>query len=157
MISCFAHISRKKFDGTPAKSMGSLIDVGMTPGEVLDRLSILDIKRRKLHDEKAKIASSQYETLRASCDHLFPDNCDEIHEFILTKYRDLVRVNEKLWSVEDQVRNCLKISTDEKHAHEIGFTSIAGKVPILNDERAKLKNEIDAAVGSNTTEVKGYV
>jgi hypothetical protein len=157
MISCFGTLKRNNFDGTPAKKIGSLVDVAMTPGEVLDRLSILDIKRRKLSDEKAKIAESQYETLRASCGHLFPDNCDDDHGVILEKYRSLVRVNEQLWGVEDEVRKLIRTATDEQHAHELGFTSKAALVPVLNDERAKLKNEIDEALGSETTEVKGYV
>jgi hypothetical protein len=141
---------------TSDRSLGSLISVRMTPGEVLDRLSILDIKRRYLNEDKAKIASEQYDDLRESCEHIFGHKSD-VHSDILEKYRALVAVNEKLWDVEDEVRSVLRRALDANDAHDKGFTTLAGKVPILNDERAKLKNEIDEISGCSLTEVKGYV
>lgn len=141
----------------PRRALGGLVEVGMTPGEVLDRLSILDIKQRRLKEGgKASIARKQYAALFKKSSHLLGGGNEKLAK-INVKYNNLLEVNERLWEVEDRVRHLMREATDHDHAHSLGFTEIAASVPILNDVRARLKNEIDEVAGCGTTEVKGYV
>lgn len=125
--------------------MDALIEIRVTPGEALDRLSILGVKRERLAGtEKGRMASRQYEELVARCEHLFPMGNEA--------YSSLLRVNGQLWDAEDDVRRTLG---------EFGtlgaFAEAAASVPRLNDERSRLKIAFDEAVGCAHTEVKGYV
>lgn len=117
------------------------IDVPMTPGETLDRLSILEVKVAKLRADppKALMASRQHKELMSLCGHLFPVGGPA--------YEDLYAVNAALWDAEDTVRS----------ASGAEWEDAARAVPTLNERRARIKQDFDRVVGCSSTEVKGYV
>jgi len=116
-------------------------------GDVVDKVTILDIKCCKLHDSQAlSNVQRERESLReAWSDHGLVPMED------LPQWPELRRVNEALWDVEDALRAC------EAHA-EFGprFVELARSVYRLNDERAALKRSINLDLGSNLVEEKSY-
>ena len=116
-------------------------------GELLDKISILEIKQKNIKDEqKIKIISKELESLNYS---LKKDV--RITDEIKSLYEDLKKINIKLWNIEDGKRDC-EINGDfgEK------FIQLARSVYIENDQRAKIKNKINKISGSNISEVKSY-
>ena len=116
-------------------------------GELLDKISILEIKQKNIKDEqKIKIISKELESLNYS---LKKDV--RITDEIKSLYEDLKKINIKLWNIEDGKRDC------ERNG-DFGEKSIqlARSVYIENDQRAKIKNKINKISGSNISEVKSY-
>ena len=116
-------------------------------GELLDKISILEIKQKNIVDEqKIKIISKELESLNYS---LKKDV--RITDEIKSLYEDLKKINIKLWSIEDGKRDCERNGDfGEK------FIQLARSVYIENDQRAKIKNKINKISGSNISEVKSY-
>ena len=116
-------------------------------GELLDKISILEIKQKNIKDEqKLKIISKELESLNYS---LKKDV--RITDEIKSLYEDLKKINIKLWSIEDGKRDCERNGDfGEK------FIQLARSVYIENDQRAKIKNKINKISGSNISEVKSY-
>ena len=116
-------------------------------GELLDKISILEIKQKNIKDEqKIKIISKELESLNYS---LKKDV--NITDEIKSLYEDLKKINIKLWNIEDGKRDCEKNGDfGEK------FIQLARSVYIENDQRAKIKNKINKISGSNISEVKSY-
>ena len=116
-------------------------------GELLDKISILEIKLKNIKDEqKIKIISKELESLNYS---LKKDV--RITDEIKSLYEDLKKINIKLWSIEDGKRDCERNGDfGEK------FIRLARSVYIENDQRAKIKNKINKISGSNISEVKSY-
>ena len=116
-------------------------------GELLDKISILEIKLKNIKDEqKIKIISKELESLNYS---LKKDV--RITDEIKSLYEDLKKINIKLWSIEDGKRDCERNGDfGEK------FIQLARSVYIENDQRAKIKNKINKISGSNISEVKSY-
>ena len=116
-------------------------------GELLDKISILEIKQKNIKDEqKIKIISKELESLNYS---LKKDV--RITDEIKSLYEDLKKINIKLWSIEDGKRDCERNGDfGEK------FIQLARSVYIENDQRAKIKNKINKISGSNISEVKSY-
>tara|TARA_B100000676_G_C17689993_1_gene635830 strand:+ start:288 stop:686 length:399 start_codon:yes stop_codon:yes gene_type:complete len=116
-------------------------------GELLDKISILEIKQKNIKDEhKIKIISKELESLNNSLkkDVNFTDE-------IKLLYEDLKKINLKLWNIEDGKRDCERNGDfGEK------FIQLARSVYIENDQRAKIKNKINKLSGSNIYEVKSY-
>ena len=116
-------------------------------GELLDKISILEIKQKNIKDEqKIKIISKELESLNYTLkkDVLITDE-------IKSLYEDLKKINIKLWNIEDGKRDCEKNGDfGEK------FIQLARSVYIENDQRAKIKNKINKISGSNISEVKSY-
>ena len=116
-------------------------------GELMDKISILEIKQKNLKDkEKIKIVSKELESL---------NNCfqKDVHitDQIKSLYEDLKKINTKLWNIEDGKRNCERNGDfGEK------FIKLARSVYIENDQRAKIKNKINKLSGSNISEVKSH-
>lgn len=115
-------------------------------GEVVDKLSILDIKRDKITDpEKSDNIKREYDYLSSELaqNGFYQDN---------QYYKDLYEVNLELWKVEDRLREL------EKQARFEGeFVELARKVYITNDKRAKIKRDINIEYKSNFVEEKSYV
>ena len=116
-------------------------------GELLDKISILEIKLKNIKDEqKIKIISKELESLNYT---LKKDV--RITDEIKSLYEDLKKINIKLWSIEDGKRDCERNGDfGEK------FIQLARSVYIENDQRAKIKNKINKISGSNISEVKSY-
>ena len=116
-------------------------------GELLDKISILEIKQKNIKDEhKIKIISKELESLNNSLkkDVNFTDE-------IKLLYEDLKKINLKLWNIEDGKRDCERNGDfGEK------FIQLARSVYIENDQRAKIKDKINKLAGSNIFEVKSY-
>jgi hypothetical protein len=116
-------------------------------GELLDKISILEIKQNNLKDkEKLKIVTKELLSLKETL------NKDvEFTDEIQSLYNDLKNINSKLWDIEDGKRDC-------ERRKEFGeeFIQLARSVYIENDNRAKIKNNINKLSGSNISEVKSY-
>ncbi len=116
-------------------------------GELLDKISILEIKQKNINDEqKIKIISKELESLNYSLKK-------DVHitDEIKSLYEDLKKINIKLWNIEDGKRDCERNGDfGEK------FIQLARSVYIENDQRAKIKNKINKISGSNISEVKSY-
>ena len=122
-----------------------LIEVSV--GELLDKISILEIKQEKIKDpEKLKFISDEHSILK---DQL--DNNVKSDEKLNTLFNSLKDVNAKLWVIEDDKRLCEKNSDfNEK------FIKLSRDVHFLNDDRAKIKLEMNNHTGSKIKEIKEY-
>ena len=116
-------------------------------GELMDKISILEIKQKNLKDkEKIKIVLKELESLN-SCFQKDVHITDQIKSL----YEDLKKINTKLWNIEDGKRDCERNGDfGEK------FIKLARSVYIENDQRAKIKNKINKLSGSNISEVKSH-
>ena len=122
-----------------------LVEVSI--GELLDKISILDIKKDKIKDEtKLEHILNEYKILKEEYDNKVK-NDDELSKL----YTSLKEINSKLWVIEDEKRLC------EKNA-DFGdkFIKLSRNVHFLNDERAKIKLEINIHTGSKIKEIKEY-
>lgn len=123
-----------------------MINVQISVGELIDKLSILQIKKNKIDDEKKlNFIHNEFECLYNVASHYLNDK--QIDE----AYHELVNINTTLWDVEDKLREYERIQTFENH-----FVSLARKVYITNDKRFKIKNLINEISGSEIREQKSY-
>ena len=122
-----------------------LVEVSI--GELLDKISILDIKKDKIKDEtRLEHILREYKILKEEYDNKVK-NDDEL----LRLYTSLKEINSKLWVIEDVKRLC------EKNADFVDeFIKLSRDVHFLNDERAKIKLEINIHTGSKIKEIKEY-
>ena len=122
-----------------------LVEVSI--GELLDKISILDIKKDKIKDEtKLEHILREYNILKEEYDNKVR-NDNKLSKL----YTSLKEINSKLWVIEDEKRLC------EKNA-DFGdeFIKLSRDVHFLNDERAKIKLEINIHTGSKIKEIKEY-
>lgn len=122
--------------------------VEVSTGEVLDKISILEIKCHKITDEK-KLTNVRREHLTL----IKELNAEGLEDWLLSDlYRSLLEVNFTLWQIEDQIRK--KESLQE---FDDEFVGLARSVYIVNDERAQIKREINEKTNSLLVEEKNYV
>ena len=123
------------------------IIVEVSIGELLDKISILEIKQEKIKDpDKLKFIKVEYSILREQLNNKVKST-DEVNKL----YKSLKEINSKLWVIEDDKRLCEKEKKfDEK------FIKLSRDVHFLNDERAKIKFEINTLTDSNIKEIKEY-
>lgn len=115
-------------------------------GEVLDKISILDIKRNKItNEDKLKNILFEYSHLVEITENIHPDILS------IKLYKELYDVNLKLWEVEDNIR----IKESEKD-FGLEFVELARSVYFLNDKRADIKKEINLNYNSEIVEEKSY-
>ena len=121
--------------------------VEVSVGELLDKISILEIKSEKIKDpKKLNFINDEYKILK---DQLQANIKSET--VIENLYNSLKEINLKLWTIEDDKRLCEKNSNfGEK------FIKLSRDVHFLNDERAKIKLEINNITGSKIKEIKEY-
>ena len=123
------------------------IIVEVSIGELLDKISILEIKQEKIKDpEKLKFISNEHAVLKDQLNKNVKSN-DEIEKL----FQSLKEINAKLWVIEDDKRLCEK----EKDFTE-KFIKLSRDVHFLNDDRAKIKLEINNLTGSKIKEIKEY-
>tara|TARA_B110000014_G_scaffold217981_1_gene172832 strand:+ start:154 stop:564 length:411 start_codon:yes stop_codon:yes gene_type:complete len=120
----------------------------ISPGELLDKISILEIKLEKVKDkDRQKRIKNEYDILKK-----VQNSSIEMSDKIKDLYRSVSNVNIKLWDIEDKIRICEQNKDFGKN-----FIELARGVYFNNDKRAKLKNEINKILKSNIREIKQYV
>ena len=123
------------------------IIVEVSIGELLDKISILEIKQEKIKDPtKLEFISNEHSILKNQLDKNIKSDqrLDEL-------FQSLKEINAKLWIIEDDKRLCEKEKKfDEK------FIKLSRDVHFLNDDRAKIKLEINNYTGSTIKEIKEY-
>ena len=123
------------------------IVVEVSVGELLDKISILEIKKEKIKDpEKIRFINNEHEVLKDQ----FLKNVKS-DEKLDKLYLSLKEINSKLWVIEDDKRQCEK---DKDFGEK--FVKLSRDVHFLNDDRAKIKLEINNHTGSKIKEIKEY-
>ena len=116
-------------------------------GELLDKISILEIKQEKIKDpEKLKFITVEHAVLKDQLDKNVKSD-DKLKKL----FKSLKEINAKLWVIEDDKRQCEK----EKDFTE-KFIKLSRDVHFLNDDRAKIKLEMNNHTGSKIKEIKEY-
>jgi len=122
--------------------------IEVSHGEIVDKLSILDIKLLKI-DNKDKLVNvkNEHEALYPYVLMLL-----DIHQAPFKQlYDELVEVNSLLWDIEDDIRDCER---DKDFSQK--FIDLARSVYVTNDKRAVIKKKINQLTNSNLTEEKSY-
>ena len=120
----------------------------ISAGELLDKISILEIKLEKIKDKNNREEiKKEYKILKEiqNSSIKFDDKIKEL-------FNSIKVINIKLWNVEDELRVCEKNKDFGKN-----FIDLAREVYFNNDKRSKIKSEINKRLGSNIREVKQYV
>ena len=117
-------------------------------GELLDKITILEIKKDKITDEKnLKMINKEYLSLKDSMNKVL-----KINKEILNLTKELKEVNLKLWEVEDNKR-----LAEKNKKFDDNFIELSRNVYRFNDLRAKIKSKINELSGSNIKEIKQYI
>ena len=123
------------------------IIVEVSIGELLDKISILEIKQEKIKDpEKLKYINNEHSIL----DDQFKKNVKS-DDKLNNLFKSLKEINSKLWIIEDNKRQC---ENDKDFGEK--FIKLSRDVHFLNDDRAKIKLEINNYTGSTIKEIKEY-
>ena len=121
--------------------------VEVSVGELLDKISILEIKQEKIKDlEKLKFINEEHSILKDQLNSNVKSD-QKLNEL----FESLKKINAKLWVIEDDKRKCEK----EKDFAD-NFIKLSRDVHFLNDDRAKIKLEINNHTGSKIKEIKEY-
>ena len=121
--------------------------VEVSVGELFDKISILEIKKKKIKDlEKLKFINDEYNILKDQLNKNVKSN-----EKLEKLFQSLKEINAKLWVIEDAKRLCEKNS-------DFGdkFIKLSREIHFLNDDRSKVKLEINNHTGSKIKEIKEY-
>ena len=123
-----------------------LINTPISLGELVDKISILIIKEKNITDEsKLDHVKKELDFLQKTLMNYVQQ--EEINNFL----ENLININSKLWNIEDDIREC-----ERKKLFDQSFIDLARSVYFTNDERAKVKNDINKTFGSELVEVKSY-
>jgi len=123
------------------------IIVEVSIGELLDKISILEIKQEKIKDpEKLKFINNEHSILKTQLEMNVKSD-DKLNNL----YQSLKEINAKLWIIEDDKRQCEK---DKDFGEK--FIKLSRDVHFLNDDRAKIKLKINNHTGSVIKEIKEY-
>ena len=121
--------------------------VEVSVGELLDKISILEIKKERIKDsDKLKFINGEYEVLKNQLEKNI-----EIDGKLEKLFVALKNINSKLWIIEDDKRKCEKESNFRED-----FIRLSRDVHFLNDSRAKIKLDINNHTGSKIKEIKEY-
>ena len=119
----------------------------ISPGELLDKISILEIKIEKVKDKNSlEEIKKEYKILKE-----IQTSSIEMTGKIKDLFQSVKNVNVKLWNIEDKLRICEKNKDFDKN-----FIELARSVYFANDERAELKSKINKILKSNIIEIKQY-
>ncbi|MDC0178653.1 DUF6165 family protein [Woeseiaceae bacterium] len=121
--------------------------VPISPSELLDKMTILEIKSERIDDTK-KVMNVRHELKLLS--KVWSDSVTE-DKVIENLRQQLKTINEKLWEIEDDVRN-------EEQQNRFGkkFIELARAVYVTNDKRAQIKKDVNLYLGSEIIEEKSY-
>ena len=121
--------------------------VEVSVGELLDKISILEIKQGKIQDpEKLKFINNEHDILKSQLDHNIKSD-----DKLINLFQSLKEINSRLWVIEDDKRLCEKNSDFTENV-----IKLSRDVHFLNDNRAKIKLEINNHTGSRIKEIKEY-
>ena len=121
--------------------------VEVSVGELLDKISILEIKKEKIKNpEKLKFINDEYSVLKAELSQKIKSD-----DKLTNLHQSLKEINAQLWVIEDKKRMCEKNSDFGEN-----FIKISRDVHFLNDDRAKIKLNINNHTGSKIKEIKEY-
>jgi Family of unknown function (DUF6165) len=121
--------------------------VPLSPGELLDKITILRIKMARIQDA-AKLVNVKLEL--SLLEQTWQDSGAAAHDVSLEE-RALQNVNEQLWDIEDRIRD-----KEAKQTFDRDFIELARAVYMRNDERAAIKKRINTQLGSRLIEEKSY-
>ena len=122
--------------------------VEISPGELLDKISILELKMLKIEDEdKLSNIKKEFHTLNPLCVKLF----EEYGAKMQNLYLELAKYNSQLWDIEDWIRDC-----EREKRFDAEFIQLARSVYVTNDRRSKVKKEINILTNSELVEEKSY-
>jgi hypothetical protein len=123
------------------------IAVPISPGELIDKLTILEIKSERMNDAR-KLANVRLE-LQLLSDTWAASDYAKVN--IQAEWAELKRINASLWDIEDEIR-------DEERQQRFGaqFIKLARAVYFINDDRAAVKRQINDKLGSKIVEEKSY-
>ena len=125
----------------------SKILIQTSAGELIDKITILEIKREKISDSKSlEIVDKEYTLLKQTAKENLKINSE-----IENLWKNLKEVNLKLWEVEDEIR-----LAEKNKIFNAKFIELARSVYKLNDNRSKLKSKINHLTGSSIKEIKQY-
>lgn len=127
--------------------MIAIVEVPMAIGELIDKITILEIKSERLNDA-AKLASVRSELKILSERRAASLPSDPMIDLLAARLKD---ANSRIWYLEDTIRDC-----DRRKDFGTNFVNTAKKIYRTNDERAAIKREINLACGSAIIEVKSY-
>lgn len=124
--------------------------IEVSNGEIIDKYTILEIKRVEIKDEKKLVnVQNEYDVLTPIVNKIYEEasNTDTLKSL----HNDLLTINKKLWKIEDDIREC-------ERAKDFGdtFIKLARAVYYTNDERSVVKKEINEFTGSDLIEEKSY-
>ena len=123
-----------------------LINTPISLGELVDKISILIIKQKNITDE------TKLDHVKKELDFLQKTLVNYVQQKEINNYlENLININSKLWNIEDDIREC-----ERKRLFDQTFIDLARSVYFTNDERAKVKNDINKIFGSELVEVKSY-
>jgi len=123
-----------------------LINTPISLGELVDKISILMIKLKNITDE------TKLDHVKKELDFLEKTLMNYVQQKEINNYlENLININSKLWNIEDNIREC-----ERKKLFDQKFIDLARSVYFTNDERAKVKNDINKTFGSELVEVKSY-
>tara|TARA_Y100000741_G_C18126579_1_gene507306 strand:+ start:380 stop:763 length:384 start_codon:yes stop_codon:yes gene_type:complete len=123
-----------------------LINTPISLGELVDKISILIIKQKNITDE------TKLDHVKKELDFLQKTLMNYVQQEEINNYlENLININSKLWNIEDDIREC-----ERKKLFDQTFIDLARSVYFTNDERAKVKNDINKTFGSELVEVKSY-
>ena len=121
--------------------------VEVSVGELLDKISILEIKKNKIKDpNKLKFINAEHAILKDQLDQNVKSD-DKLNDL----FKSLKEINAKLWIIEDDKRLCEKNSNFSEN-----FIKLSRDIHFLNDDRAKIKLEMNNHTGSKIKEIKEY-
>lgn len=124
-----------------------MIHAPVSVGELIDKLTILRVKQTKITNEEKLTYVNKEFTLLYNMSKIYLEKPE-----INSLYLQLIDVNSKLWDIEDELR-----ILETKQSFDKDFVELARKVYFTNDERFRLKNEINKFTDSEIREVKEYV
>ena len=127
--------------------MKTSISIELSPGELIDKITILEIKLERMDDaEKLKNVKSEWEMLTAARDGVVKPSLK-----LERLTAELKEVNQRLWDIEDDIRECER----EKDFGD-KFIELARGVYLNNDRRSRVKRRINELLGSSLIEEKSY-
>ena len=124
------------------------IQINISVGELIDKITILQIKKEKIANlEKLKKVSYELELLENSLNSFETSKTAELKNLM----NELKKINQKLWKIEDDIR-----LLEKNKKFDDNFIKLARSVYITNDERFEVKNKINKLFSSEIEEVKSY-
>jgi len=121
--------------------------VPVSPGEVLDKITILEIKSERMTDEeKLRNVRTELSLLNATWNEQISSD-----DTVIRLHAELKRINEALWEIEDDIRDKEKVREFDQR-----FIDLARSVYVTNDKRAAAKKELNLHLGSEIVEEKSY-